>query len=335
MYIALITFFARFSLLEELPFFDHMPELRRLYACEEYDKASRLGRDILAAGNCSNREEVEKLIEESEKHSNSVVGNSARFLRGFVAGSSSSVSDAAGAIVSDLFIFGDVRDVLIQSALWAAGKENDPFLLAISGAGLLFEVLPLADWFPAMLKYFHRAGAFTKEFTSHLIDAVKKTKLHGKAERKLLIELSQFMRKAGVVRSTQVMKFVKNPQELSTALRLAKESPEKVHLAVLATDGKVLRQSAKVSSVRLLNAALRGRAGLLTLKRGKLLAVVKIVSSGRFGAFIRHGSLSSKLFRDCSYMVSAFLFICGSAMLTYGILKIKRKKNLKKIANTD
>lgn len=333
-YIALITFFAGFPLLEELEIIDHLPELRRLYAAGMYDKAILLGRDMLEAGICRDPREVGELTGKAEKRSNSLSGNSFRFLRGFVSGKSDTSADAAGAIASDLLVYGDVRDVLVQTGLWAFGSRNDPVLLAISGAGVLFEALPLIDWFPAMLKYFHRTGAFTGEFTGHLLKSIKKFKQHGKIEKKIFLELSALCRKCGIGRCAGVMKFVKNPEELSTALRLAQESPAKLHLAVKATGGDVLRSGFKVSSSRLLHAALRGKAGLLTLKRAKLLAAVKIVSSGRLGAFIRHGARHSGTFRTVSFTAAGLLFFCGLAISGCGMIKKFRKKSEKENKKT-
>ena len=325
-YIALVTFFAQYPLLEELPFFDHMPEVRRFYACGQYDEVVRLGKDMLASGVCSDRKTLEEIVRKSEKHTESVSGSSIRFLRGFISGKSDTAADAAGAIASDMLLYGDVRDMAVQGTLWAVGKENDPVLMAISGAGILFEVLPVLNYFPAVLKYLHRTGSLTKEFTAYVIGSIAKFKLHRKVERKLFTELSRLVGMAGIRRTSRIMKFVKTPDELSSALRLAKESPEKAHLAVKATHGKVLHFSDKVPAMRLMDAALRGNKGLLTLKRAKWLAAVKIVSSGRLGAFIRHGARNSGTFRKYAYSVAAFLYGGGTIIILCCILWKKSKK---------
>ena len=330
-YIALVTFFAQYPLLEELPFFDHMPEVRRFYACGQYDEVVRLGKDMLASAVCSDRKELEDLISKSEKHTKSISGNSIRFLRGFISGKSDTAADAAGAIASDLLVYGDVRDMVVHGGLWAAGKENDPVLMAISGTGILFEVLPVIDCFPAVLKYLHRTGSLTREFTAYVLGSIAKFKFHKKVERKLFAELSMLVAKTGVSRTSKIMKFVKTPDELSSALRLAKESPEKLHLAVKATDGKVLQHYPKVPPMRLMDAALRGSKGLFTLKRTKWLAAVKVISSGRLGAFIRHGARGSKIFRNYAYSAAALLYVGGTIIIFCGILR----KKLKKVAKTE
>lgn len=322
-YIALNTFFAQFLLLEELPLFDHMPQLRSLYAQGRYDAAALLGGDMLESGFYRGRE-LEDLVEKSRKESGSAVGGSVRFLRGFISGKSDTVADAAGAVASDLLVYGDVRDVLIQTGLWVSGRKKDPFLLAISGAGILFEALPLADIFPALLKYFYRTEAFTDSFSGHAVKAMKNFKSSG--SRKLFTDMFTLWRKTGISRSGRIMKYVENPAQLNRCVLLAKESPAKLHLAVNAVGGDVLKFPEKVSARRLLDAALRGRAGLLTLKRSKLLVVVKLCSSGRFGSFIRHGAQSNSFFKYGAWAVSVLLVLSGLAVPGCTIAKKYVKK---------
>ena len=322
-YIALNTFFAQFYQLEELPLFDHMPELRSLYAQGRYDDAVRLGSDMLESG-FYRGVELEELLAKSRKKSGSAVGNSVRFLRGFVSGKSDTAADAMGAVVSDLLVYGDVRDVLVQTGLWAAGRENDPFLLAVSGAGILFEALPLADMFPALLKYFYRTGSLTTGFTRHVTGAIKNFK--SAESRKLFADMLMLWSKSGINRSVRIMKHVENPAQLSRCVRLTQESSAKLHLAVNAVGGEVLKCPVKVSPKNLLNAALRGRAGMLTLKRQKMLIVIKVFSSGRFASFIRHGAQESVVFKHGAYCVAALLFLCGSVVPGYTIMKKIRKK---------
>jgi len=60
----------------------------------------------------------------------------ASFARGFVTGKPEDVSSAAGMIAGDLFVFGDVRDVVRESWRGLKGDEADLLVLGLAGGGL-------------------------------------------------------------------------------------------------------------------------------------------------------------------------------------------------------
>ncbi len=66
----------------------------------------------------------------------SVAGAASSLARGFVTGESREGYGLAGAMLGDLFVFGDIRDGVREGARLARGAEADKALLALSAAGL-------------------------------------------------------------------------------------------------------------------------------------------------------------------------------------------------------
>jgi hypothetical protein len=317
-YIAVVTFSAQYRMQDELDDFDHMPELRSLFSQGKYEQAYQLGKDLQQTNWNNNAGELEAIVRISDKERSSWGMNGVKFLRGFFAGSGNSSADAAGAIISDLFIYGDVRDILIQSGLAVTGKKADKKLLALSGAGLLLEALPVANWFPAALKYLHKSGSLTAEFSNHLAKSLKKLKSGkslSKAEKGVFLKLYTLFSRCGFYRTGEIMKFVKTPEQLANAGKFASASPQELTLAVKATKGEILNIAPESNFAKIFAASRKGTAGLFTLKRHNLFSAVKIISSGRAAVFIRRCVQENAKTQWIFYTVSLILIAAGTTAL--------------------
>ena len=60
----------------------------------------------------------------------------ASFARGFVTGKPEDVASAAGMVTGDLFVFGDVRDVVREGWHGLRGEEVDKLVLGLAGTGI-------------------------------------------------------------------------------------------------------------------------------------------------------------------------------------------------------
>src|SRR5215510_851190 len=58
------------------------------------------------------------------------------FVRGFVTGVPDDMAGLAGTAAGDLFVFGDIRDVIREGYRYAHGEEVDKLLLGLAGAGI-------------------------------------------------------------------------------------------------------------------------------------------------------------------------------------------------------
>jgi hypothetical protein len=75
-------------------------------------------------------------IEAAEQDAATASSRTLSFARGFVTGKPEDVASAAGMVTGDLFVFGDIRDVVRESWRGLRGEEVDPLVLGLAGTGL-------------------------------------------------------------------------------------------------------------------------------------------------------------------------------------------------------
>ncbi len=67
---------------------------------------------------------------------NSTTGMAKRFATGLVTGEADDVASLSGTVAGDLFVFGDIRDVLREGKRLVMGENVDQLVLGLAGAGL-------------------------------------------------------------------------------------------------------------------------------------------------------------------------------------------------------
>jgi hypothetical protein len=95
---------------------------------------------------------------------------------GAVTGRADNPSQMAGAITSDFFVLGDLRDIGVQGARWVNGEPVDVFVLTLSGVGVALSAGTAATAGAAsparagasVIKAAKRAGKLSTRFTAHL-----------------------------------------------------------------------------------------------------------------------------------------------------------------------
>jgi hypothetical protein len=78
---------------------------------------------------------VEK-VEFAERDAAMPSSKAASFMRGFITGKPEDVASAAGMLTGDLFVFGDVRDVVREGWRGMYGQEVDTLVLGLAGTGI-------------------------------------------------------------------------------------------------------------------------------------------------------------------------------------------------------
>ncbi|MBN8920047.1 MAG: hypothetical protein J0H62_04995, partial [Rhizobiales bacterium] len=66
----------------------------------------------------------------------SAFATAAKFARGFAFGDPRDGAELAGTLTGDLFVYGDVRDIVREGSRIAKGEAADELVLALAGAGL-------------------------------------------------------------------------------------------------------------------------------------------------------------------------------------------------------
>lgn len=314
-YIISVTLLSNFTLLDELPDNDLVSELRQLIGQEKFADAVQLGRDMKKCKWQHDGKQVDLLLRKAEEAEDNIALRTVKFVRGFLTGSPGSAADVSGAIISDLVLYGDLRDLVVEGGKYLTGNASDPIITGSASVGLLTEAVPVAGWFPAALKFLRKSHAFTPEFASHLNRSLKFFKGQGelaKKDRELIIDLYKLISDIGIRRSLVIMPHIHTPEQLKRAVILAEHSPEQLHLTVRATGGKIFCSTYTASPWRLMRAGQKGVAGLETLQRHGVLLTAQTVSAGNTGAFIRKQSRSSNTKQIIFYLTGVMLCLSGA-----------------------
>ncbi len=98
------------------------------------------------------------------------------YLAGFATGGGDTIAGLAGAITSDLTVYGDVRDIILEGGKMAAGEEYSSFVLSLSVVGLAATVGTIATGGGGVVvkagvslaKFSRRTGHMTFAFAARL-----------------------------------------------------------------------------------------------------------------------------------------------------------------------
>src|SRR5262245_52421438 len=82
-------------------------------------------------------EELSKRVSDAVTEDNSGAQFARRFATGLVTGNADDVASLSGTVAGDLFVFGDIRDVVREGKHLAMGEETDHLILGLATAGLV------------------------------------------------------------------------------------------------------------------------------------------------------------------------------------------------------
>ncbi len=199
-----------------------------------------------------------------------------------------SIELLAGAIATDLFVIGDVRDLVIQSARVAAGKSADPVIVALSGLGIFTTFVPQLDWAPALLKAARKSGAMTDRLAGFIRSAARERRVAD--IRRVVDDTAEIARYASPVGAMRLLRHVDDADDAARIARFLSKAGASGAQALRST-GKVgvdmskaageLRAAGRVAEAvtlekTLLTAGLKGKAGASWLARGGLRAVTRV-----------------------------------------------------------
>jgi hypothetical protein len=92
--------------------------------------------DLADAKNISLPDELLQQVRDAVAEANSTSHFAKRFASGLVTGNADDVASMSGTVAGDLFVFGDVRDVVREGKHLAMGEETDRLVLGLAAAGL-------------------------------------------------------------------------------------------------------------------------------------------------------------------------------------------------------
>lgn len=267
--------------LNALPPENYLPEIRRLEGEGKLEEAFELAEYVCGEEDLPGREEACARKDSLRRELDSLWGSAGRALAGFVTGEGTTAAAAAGAIASDLILYGDVRDLVLQGYRSMNDEPVDPVIAALAGFGVATELVDLVDWVPAVLKAFRKMGALSARFADLVIGmgkkAVKTGRLDG-AAKALAGDLSSLVGKEGLGfgRTAAVFRQVETAEDLAGLTKAAGKNADAAYL-VVKTGGRtgldLLKAADDIphSAALLKTAAKKGDAGvtlLSSLRRG-------------------------------------------------------------------
>ncbi len=188
--------------------------------------------------------------------------------KGAVTGDADSLEGLIGAVATDFFIVGDVRDLVIEGGKHLIDGDGDGVILTLSVLGVITTLAPEIDWVPSLLKVCARAGTLSSRMGEHLKTTIKSKRT---AE---LVPLFDDVRAVAAHASP------------GGAVRLMKHCDEPRDVAAIA---RYLESSGKQGAFAL---HVTGRQGADLVKSGEGALLIKAARKGRPGAvMLRHPSM--------------------------------------------
>jgi len=276
--------------ISRLPDFDYVGEAERLKEEGKLEEALGLVRVVQKEG-LPGRERAAQLEAQIEEEQSDPFRRILNFFKGFVSGEGQSIEEVTASILSDMTLYGDVRDLTKQAYYKLANKDPDPVVATLAALGLATELFDVIDWAPAFMKAARKAGALTDSFADWLLRVSKKSLEAGKLEPALdfaLSDLKTLREKQGIQRTIDLFRHVDGPDDLKAIARFTETAPDSVYLVVRNSGEEGLdllrRLPEGPKSVEALKlAARKGPEGIKLLLRPvpKLSRVIKSLYLGR------------------------------------------------------
>ncbi len=204
----------------ELPGFDYAAEVASLRQEGRFGEALVMADEGLGDIDTLSVEQRDALLAERDR----VVAERDSWKRrlrdagtGALTGRGDSLEALAGTVVADLFVVGDVRDLIIQSWNMLRGGDTDELVLALSGVGLATTLAPEVDWAPSLLKAARKVGSMSKGLGEGVLKAIRK----GRNEEVLRImgDVGVLARHASPAGALRAMKHADDPEDLARLAR--------------------------------------------------------------------------------------------------------------------
>jgi hypothetical protein len=183
--------------------------------------------------------------------------------RGALTGTGDSLEALGGAVVADLFVFGDVRDLVVQAGRKLKGEETDPILIGLSAGGILLTVNPAVDLGGALLKFARRMGGMSRSFARHLAEALERAVATKNADEVSAIagDLAALSKRTRPSVALAILKTLDDPAELALARRFADRPGGAFTLWLGGRQAMDWLKAGAGNEALVIKAARRGRAG--------------------------------------------------------------------------
>ena len=219
--------------INKLPDYDYVSEIKSLIKERRYGEAIILCEDVQKLElPCA--PDVAALKKQAEKESKNFWNRCWKAGRAFITGNpDGSIEEIGGSVVSDMVIYGDVRDLVKQGWFKITNQETDPLLAALAAAGLVTEFVDVADWGPAVLKAFRKIGAVSAKMADYLVAMFKnvaKTRKINKGTKAFFANTKTMVDSAGLIRTKNMFKYADNAGDLALLAKKSADNSSLCHL---------------------------------------------------------------------------------------------------------
>ncbi|CAA6817908.1 MAG: Unknown protein [uncultured Sulfurovum sp.] len=259
---------------------DPLPKVQTLVAQEKYSDAYEYLDYFMQFDYMKDNEEAKKVHESLSLKRNSFEYKKDKILEGILTGTSDELSGQVSAIGSDFFLFGDIRDLVIQGKNYFNKEEVDGVLVGLSSVGLVASASTLlsagATTAPkagvSVLKLARKQKYMPNwlaKFITKEAKVVAKTK-NIKSVKPLLESVQVLYKNAGLQGSMKLLSKSKNLMHLSTISKYAKRFGKESHVLLKTTNGSILKHLPNVGKSTTKNikvASTFGEGGLKSLSK--------------------------------------------------------------------
>lgn len=190
--------------------------------------------------------------------------------RGAVTGRGTETASLTGAIVADLFVFGDIRDLIIETGTWLRGGDADEMIVALSAGGVLLTLGPELDLGAAVLKTARKMGALGDTMAKAIADAARKAYRTRKIDpvKDITDDVETLVSRARPAGAISILKHVDDPAMLRRVVKFT-GNPDGLHAMLIdpKTTLRWLNSGWSHAEFWLLKAGSKGKAGLEYLAR--------------------------------------------------------------------
>ncbi len=283
--------------------------------------------ELAAAKNIALPEDLSRRVAEAVADENSAAHFAKRFATGLVNGVADDVASLSGTVAGDLFVFGDIRDVVREGKHLAMGEDTDHLILGLATAGLAVTAATYVSLGGAVLV---RAGLT-------LVKDARKVGRLGEGLTRWAGRSAREMVDAPRLQNTVATGSVMRPGETISAIKAAFRAEKAGGLVRLAKDvGRISEKAGTKGALDTLRIAegpkdVARAARLAEAKGGQTRAILKLL--GRGALLLAAGAFDLTLWVFWA-LLALFGFVSSikatTERLTMSYLQRKKARRLRK-----
>lgn len=158
--------------LAHLPGFDYASEVKALKVRGRFGEAELIAKAGLADPDADHAA-IDAQLAEARAEQSSWIRRAKEAGKGAITGRGDSLESLLGALTTDLFVVGDLRDLVIEGSRLVIDGETDELVVLLSAAGIVTTLAPEVDWAPSIIKAARRTGALSEGLASYFRSSIK------------------------------------------------------------------------------------------------------------------------------------------------------------------